>query len=171
VKAVCDAGPLIALGKLGQLGLLLRAYSEIHIPRQVYDEVVTEGHRIGAPDAGAVDSLVRGGSIQVARVVLPVPLPAWAAPLDVGETAAILLAHGLGDASLLADNLHARRAAREAGLQPKGTVGILFQALCEGHLPFDEFAALMQRIKSDPTLWISEQLCDEALREATKRQL
>ena len=36
MKVVSNAGPLIALGKLGQLGLLLKLYDTITIPRQVY---------------------------------------------------------------------------------------------------------------------------------------
>ena len=47
---VSNAGPLIALGKLGQLGLLLRLYDRILIPREVYREVVVNGLRLGAPD-------------------------------------------------------------------------------------------------------------------------
>lgn len=168
MNAVCDAGPLIAFGKLGQLGLLLRIYREILIPHEVYDEVVTKGLRIGAPDAAAVDFLVREGRIRLVSIELPLPLPAWGAPLDVGEIAAILLAQQHGMDTLLIDNAHARRAARQAGLRPKGTIGLLLHALRGGILSFDEFALLIQRIKSDPTLWISERLCDEALREAHK---
>jgi predicted nucleic acid-binding protein len=43
VKVVSNAGPLIALGKLGQLGLLLKLYGEILIPREVCNEVVING--------------------------------------------------------------------------------------------------------------------------------
>ena len=50
---VSNAGPLIALGKLGQLGLLLRLYDRILIPREVYREVVVNGLRLGVPDARA----------------------------------------------------------------------------------------------------------------------
>ena len=82
---VSNAGPLIALGKLGQLGLLLRLYDRIMIPREVYREVVVNGLRLGAPDARAVDFLVRQGSIQVVDVTLSEPLPDWALPIDASE--------------------------------------------------------------------------------------
>lgn len=59
MKVVSNAGPLIALGKLGQLGLLLKLYREILIPREVYNEVVIHGLHLGALDAQAVDFLIQ----------------------------------------------------------------------------------------------------------------
>jgi hypothetical protein len=64
VNVVSNAGPLIALGKLGQLSMLLTLYGDILIPRQVYNEVVINGLRLGADDAPAVDSLVQQGYIR-----------------------------------------------------------------------------------------------------------
>ena len=91
MKVVSNAGPLIALGKLGQLGLLLTLYSNIFIPREVYNEVVVNGLRLGADDAPAVDFLIRQGHIQVVEVIIPSPLPAWAHLLDAGEIEVIVL--------------------------------------------------------------------------------
>jgi predicted nucleic acid-binding protein len=48
VKVVSNAGPLITLGKLGQLSMLLTLYGDILIPREVYNEVVINGLRLGA---------------------------------------------------------------------------------------------------------------------------
>lgn len=78
MKAISNAGPLIALAKLGQLGLLLKLFNEIVIPREVYSEVVTNGLLLGAPDAVSVDYLVRQGHILVKDVTLPTPIPEWA---------------------------------------------------------------------------------------------
>ena len=55
MRVVSNAGPLIALGKLGQLGLLLKLHDEVVVPREVYNEVVVSGLRLGAPEAQAVD--------------------------------------------------------------------------------------------------------------------
>lgn len=54
-----NAGPLIALAKLGQLGVLNKLYRTVLIPPEVYKEVVINGRRLGAPDAEAVDFLVQ----------------------------------------------------------------------------------------------------------------
>ena len=48
---LCDAGPLMTLGKLNRLDLLVDLYRQVHIPRAVYDEVVTQGLARGAADA------------------------------------------------------------------------------------------------------------------------
>ena len=75
MNVVSNAGPLIALGKLGQLSMLLTLYGDILMPRQVYNEVVINGLRLGADDAPAVDFLVQQGYIRVVEVALPSRCP------------------------------------------------------------------------------------------------
>ena len=169
MRVVCDAGPLIALGRLGQLGLLLKLGAEILIPREVYTEVVTEGLRLGASDAAAVDLLVRRNRIHVIDVSLPSPAPAWSEGIDAGELAVILLAQQQSADRVLVDDSHARRAARQAGLRVKGTVGLLLEAFRRGWIDLTEFELLIQSIRAHPTLWISEFLCDEALKQARQQ--
>jgi predicted nucleic acid-binding protein len=166
---VSDAGPLIALGKLGQLGLLLKLYGQVIIPREVYLEVVVNGLRFGAPDARAVDFLSQQGHIQIVTVSLPAGLPKWASPIDVGEIEVILLAQQQKATWVLVDDAHARKAAYQAGLRPKGTVGVLLAAHREGYLLFHELDLLLQNIKAMPELWISERLCDQALSLARQK--
>jgi uncharacterized protein len=113
VKVVSNASPLIALGKLGQLGVLLRLYDDLLIPREVYHEVVINGIRLGADDAPAVDFLVLQGHIRVVEIVLPSPLPAWAHSLDAGEIEVILLGQQQAADWVLINNEHARKAARQ----------------------------------------------------------
>jgi predicted nucleic acid-binding protein len=48
---LCNASPLLALGKLNRLDLLAGLFDRVEIPRAVYDEVVTQGLARGAPDA------------------------------------------------------------------------------------------------------------------------
>ena len=54
MKTVTDAGPLIALGKLGLIQLLSQLFDPILVPTSVYQEVVTRGLELGLPDAYAV---------------------------------------------------------------------------------------------------------------------
>jgi predicted nucleic acid-binding protein len=155
MKAISNAGPLIALGKLGQLGLLMKLFDEIVIPREVFSEVVTNGLLLGASDAGAVDFLVRQGHILVKDIDLPAPIPAWAQAIDVGEAAVIVLYLRESADWVLIDNVHARKAARTMGLPLKGTIGLLLEALRKHHLSLREFELLIHTIKASPTLWIS----------------
>ncbi len=173
MNVVSNAGPLIALGKLGQLSLLLTLYGEILIPREVYHEVVINGLRLGADDALAVDFLVRQGHIRVVEVVLPPTLPTWAQSLDAGEIEVIVLGQQQAADWVLVDDEHARKAARQVGLPLKGTVGLLLEAWRQGYLSLQAFELLIQEVNTRPDLWISGQLCDRALeqarREATQR--
>jgi predicted nucleic acid-binding protein len=166
VNVVSNAGPLIALGKLGQLSLLLTLYGEIIIPREVYRKVVINGLRLGADDALAIDFLVRQGHIRVVEVVLPSTLPIWAQPLDAGEIEVIVLGQQHTADWVLMDNEHARKAARQVGLPLKGTVGLLLEAWRQGHLSLQAFELLIQEVNTRPDLWISTQLCDRALEQA-----
>ena len=101
-------------------------------------------------------------------VHFPVPLPDWAVPIDVGEVEVIVLGqHRMADWVLI-DNAHARRAAHQAGLLPKGTVGVLLAAFRQGHLSFRKFELLIENIKGRPELWISESLCNQALAQARR---
>ncbi len=163
MKVVSNASPLIALGKLGQLGLLFKLYDAVLIPREVYNEVVVNGLRLGAPDARSVDFLVQQGHIQIADVIFPSSPPAWAQPIDLGEVEVILLAQQQAADQVLIDNAHARNAARQAGLTLKGTIGLLLDAYRRSYLTLQEFELIVQAIKTMPDLWISERLCDRAL--------
>jgi len=166
VNVVSNAGPLIALGKLGQLSLLLTLYGAILIPREVYNEVVINGLRLGADDAPAVDFLVQQGHIRVVEVVMPSPLPAWALSLDAGEIEVIVLGQQQAADWVLIDNEHARKAARQVGLPLKGSIELWFEAWRQGHLSLQAFELLIQEMKNRPDLWISAQLCNRALEQA-----
>lgn len=65
---ICDAGPLIALGKLRVLPLLHSIYREVLLPRGVYDEVVTAGLARGAAEAREVRAACEAGRWRVALV-------------------------------------------------------------------------------------------------------
>ena len=51
------------------------------------------------------------------------------------------------------------------GIPIKGTVGILVEGFRKGLLNLEEFQLLIDEIKARPDLWISDQLCDYALRQ------
>ena len=134
MKVVANAGPLIALGKLGALPLLLRLYDDVAIPGEVYQEVVINGLQAGEPDAHATEFLIVRGAIRVQAVATASTAPWLAMGIDHGEAEAIALAIQESADGVLIDNLHARKAARSAGVPVKGTVGLLVDAYRQGHL-------------------------------------
>ena len=171
MRAISNATPLIYLGKLGQLDLFFKLFKEILIPTEVYKEVVTNGLRLGAPEAELVRYLVHQGIIQVVQPILPAILPEWAQPIDTGEIEVILLAQQQSTDWVLIDNQHARQAARKVGLPLKGTVGVLLDAYYRQIIALRELEFLLYRIKSQSDFWISDTLCDQALAHAQQAAL
>ena len=110
MKAVTNAGPLIALGKLGLVHFLSRLYSPLLIPSPVYDEVVTRGIDLGQADAYAVQMAIARRELMVVPAKVSTRISAGSeTPLHAGEHAAIRLAQEeAADWVLLDDQLAAR---------------------------------------------------------------
>ena len=101
---VCNAGPLIALGKLNRLELLADLYGQVQIPGAVYDEAVTQGLALGMPDARTIRLFWQAKGwpiIEVTASVLAAYKPSVI--LDPGETEVLALARTLTDAMVLLD--------------------------------------------------------------------
>ncbi|MEW6665588.1 MAG: hypothetical protein AB1512_10275 [Thermodesulfobacteriota bacterium] len=129
MNAVVNAGPLIALGKLGLIDLLGRLYDPAVVPKDVHDEVVTRGIELGQPDAYAVKMALARGDLLVVEVDIQVPgSEALVSSLHRGERAAICLALQRGADWVLLDDELARKHARQAGLRTKGTLGVIIEA-------------------------------------------
>ena len=119
---VADAGPLIALGRIGKIDLLPRVLGQVLVPNSVVSECLADP---GKPGALAIREALR------ARLLIKSPDPSPAqAPfpvLDAGESAAIRLALKLS-ASLLIDEKAGRSIATKLGLTVIGTGGVLLAA-------------------------------------------
>ena len=165
---VSDAGPLIALSKLGRLALLRQLYEQVLIPQAVYEEVVIAGLREGHSDAIVVDHAVQLGHITVQPAVLSDSDSRWSAAIDLGEVEVIVLARDNDADLVLIDNAHARRAARSVGIPLRGTVGILLEAVSRNTLTIQELELLINEIRRRPEFWISQQLCDAALAQTQR---
>ena len=60
---VCDAGPLMALAKLGVLSKVFSVYPLLTISETVYHEAVVSGLAIGARDAAEIDNFCQSKKI------------------------------------------------------------------------------------------------------------
>jgi predicted nucleic acid-binding protein len=121
---LCNAGPLIALGKLNRLELLAELYGQVRIPRAVYDEAVTRGLALGMPDAHTIRLFWRARGWPIIQAAADT-LAAYKPPviLDPGETEVLMLAQTLPDALVLLDDETARSEARRLKLRVRGTLG------------------------------------------------
>jgi uncharacterized protein len=161
---LCNAGPLIALGKLNRLELLADLYGEVQIPHAVYDEVVRQGIHRGEPDARLVRRfwqqrqwpVVSVAKETLAKLQLEVTL-------GRGETALLALATTFDNALVLMDDALARSEARRMKLPVYGTLGILVQAHRHRYLSLSDVESLIQNIATRPDIWISAQLCRQVL--------
>src|SRR5512137_1183969 len=136
---LCNAGPLIALGKLNRLELLAELYGQVQVPRAVFDEAVTQGLALGASDARTIRLFWQAKDwpiIQVTAATLAAYTPS--VTLDPGETEVLALAQTLPDVLVLLDDETARAEARRLKLRVRGTLGVLTQAFRSKTLSFPE---------------------------------
>jgi predicted nucleic acid-binding protein len=163
-QVICNAGPLIALGKLNRLDLLVELYQTVQIPRSVYDEVVIQGLVRGASDALTVRLFLEHHSLPIVDV-LPAALLAYAPPvlLDPGETQVLALAQTLSAPLVLLDDEVARAEARRIKLQVRGTLGIVVQAYRQRALTMAQAEIMILEIAARPDIWISAKLCTQVL--------
>lgn len=125
-KAVCNASPLIFLGKINKLNLL-ESYT-LYVPMQVKSEI-QKGFANKKENTGQIIEFIESNDIEAARVALLKNLPD---SLGSGEKAVISLALKMGIKRVLIDESKARLVARFKGLYPRGTLGILWNAFKDG---------------------------------------
>jgi len=161
---LCNAGPLMALGKLNRLDLLAGLFGQVQISRAVYDEVVTQGLVRGAPDALTVRLFWQRQQWPIVDVPEAL-LSAYVPPvvLDPGETELLALAQSLADPLLLLDDEVARAEARRLELRLCGTLGILARACRKDLLSLDQVELLIREIAARPDIWIASRLCEQVL--------
>lgn len=158
---LCDAGPLMALGRLD---LLASLHGQVHIPRAVYDEVVTQGLTRGEIDAFAVRLFWQRQGwpiVDVSEAVLSGYIPAVI--LGPGETEVLAWARTLDDPLILVDDEAARAEARRLKLRVRGTLGTLARAYRRDLLSLDQVELLIDQIAARPDIWIGSELCAQVL--------
>lgn len=149
LRVVTDAGPLIHRSEANALDLLA-IFEDVVIPETVLAEV-NEGTTPEGLDA--LDYTHR-----------PVEFSSGALPtLDPGETAAILLCEDVG-AILLTDDLAARGAASDRGIEVHGSIGVVLFSAARGRIDTGEAETLIRRLERDTSLYLAEPLVDYALR-------
>lgn len=165
MRAVSDAGPLIHLSWINQLGLLDRLFEEVIVPPAVRGEVLASP--AGTLGLDHIQHAFAEGWLQVTAPAGPLRLTKRVADaLDPGEAEALLLAEEIGADIVISDDGAARAEATRHGLAVIGTVGILTQARDQGLIP----AALpllleLRRLGQ----WMSESLLQMVREEEAER--
>jgi len=166
LKVVSNSGPLMALGKLGQVHLLYPLYGTVLIPTVVYEEAVLDGLSLGEPDAVAIEMEFRRRHFQIIEVAeSDLPLKISALPLDRGEKHAIQLAMNKKADWILLDDMRARQDAKNLGLPAKGTLGVLVDAVRQNLLDISEVDIIFEALLKREDIWIAEGLVRRILDE------
>ena len=150
---VTDTSCLVALSRVGQLGLLPSLFTDVVAPRAV----VTEYERkASAPLPGWLREVEVADRAGVRRLLLR--------GLDWGESEAITLARSLPDALLLVDERRGRRAAAGFGLPVLGTAGLLLTAKREGRLA--TVRPVLDEMRDRHDFRLADVIYEQVLREA-----
>ena len=147
--AVSDAGPLIHLAEIDSLELLA-TFDTLLVPEMVYKEVDTGGVPDGLADLSY--ALVEADESRVGTE-----------KLDAGERAAIAVAEERG-VVLLTDDLAARQAASDAGVEVHGSIGVIALGYGRGLLDRDEAASRMRALQRETSLFVTEAVVERGIR-------
>lgn len=158
---VSNAGPLIALGKLGRLDLLESLYGAVLVPQQVHEETVLSGKAHGAADAAVIADSFERGDLQSRGVELDKLLAHT--EIQKGEQATIELALLVGADLALIDDAAARDVAHHYHLCVKGTLGVIVEAFKRSIVVRGEAMVMVEQLKHRKDIWISNHLCEFAL--------
>ena len=125
---IVDAGPLIALAKIGRIGLMKRIFGHVFTTREVLAEL---GLATDAPGAAELQQAFDDGWL----ATLPPNSPDESHPyLDAGEASCLVAASRHKVSLLVIDERLGRREARRLGIAITGTAGVLCFAKSRGFI-------------------------------------
>lgn len=156
LKVVSNTTPLISLLKLSKLDILKKLYSEIIIPKAVFEEIEAGKNKEYYEDLSKISwfKIVEIQDKQAVKYFLD---------LDSGEAEAIVLATEVNADLIILDEKLGRFHAKHADIKVTGTVGLLIKAKKQGLIK-ELKPLLYELIEKD--VWISEKLIREILKQA-----
>lgn len=154
-RIAVDAGPLIALARIGCLPILPALFPEVSATSIVLAEVQALP---GYPEGDLVAAAMTSGYLQVVTTE-PVEHD-WG--LDAGEASTINLALSC-DAGVLMDDRAGRRIAAKLSIPLIGVLGLLVLAKRKGELR--EIRPLLRQL-ADSGYYLSRQVIEDACRQA-----
>lgn len=134
---------LIFLSKLNKLDLLERLFKVVLVPEEVKKEAVDKGKERNYIDANQIEKAINDKWIKVESVKIEPLIENL--NIDKGELEAISLAYQK-KLRLLADQAHAREAAKLLKIEPRGTIYVLFLALSKKLINYDEYLDCLEQL-------------------------
>ena len=131
MHVVSNTSPLWNLASIDKLGLLQDQFSEIYIPHEVWQEL-SMGHE--HPEVARIQQAINARWISVKPLSNPYLLQSLTLKLELGESAAIVLALETDTTKILMDEADGRTTAKAMGLKPIGILGVLLHAKNTGKI-------------------------------------
>jgi len=147
--AVADTGPLIHLAEIDSMELL-SVFDGVLVPVTVYEEL-----RAGDSPPDLVD-------VDYDLVEPTDELDRPGGELDAGETAALTVAAEEG-AVLLTDDLDARDAAEDAGVEVHGSIGIIALAFGRDKIDRSTAVELMRSLQRETSLFVTDAVVERGI--------
>ncbi len=148
---VADSSPLIALSRVGRLGLLQQMFGRLVVPDAVWREL-TECE----PGRAGVAEMLRSNWIERRSITDAGLVNLLRQDLGAGEAEAIVLARESKAEVLLMDERLGRSAATRLGITVTGLVGVLIEARHRGLL--SDAAEVVNDLRGKAGFWISDAL-------------
>ena len=163
-EVIADAGPLIALARIGEINLLRRMYGRVVVPPAVGSELAIDSSR---PGAKVLAGMFAAGWIAVEAVVDSRVRSELDQLLGSGEAEAIALAEQEEPSFLLIDDARGRKSARSRGIPVVGVAGVLLAAKSRGEIA--AVGPVLERL-SDAGYRLSPRLVAATLDRADERR-
>lgn len=152
MRILIDSSTLIALAKIGELGILKRIFGTIHITTKIKDEILKSDSPEEEIIKEALDTWIQVLDFKGE----PVELRKYG--LDLGEASLFLVASS--NDRLIIDESNARRFAESKGLRYTGLIGLLVAAVKRNKTPNEGAIEILNkmakgdfRISSDLYIW------------------
>ncbi len=152
-RAVSDAGPIIHLHQITLLNKFLSTF-EIYIPEEVSSEIKKHAVYVKAKKLDLKPRYKDFARMLVEKYVL-----------GLGESEAISLALQEKIRLFFTDDLDARTAAKEYGLEAHGTVGIILRMYSNGVISKEDAKKKVYALKEKSSLFIAKELVEWIVKE------
>jgi len=164
-----NTSPIVALAKIGRLGVLKALYGTLFITHFVKVESVDRGREIGAPDALEIERAIDEGWIKVGKLTrrqsLKIRRLVDEADIGLGEAGALTLAKDRKMMAIL-DDKEARAIAKSWNLEYTSTVMVLYEAFVKNLISYDELIEDLAKLTK--VMWISTDVITEIIKRAEK---
>jgi hypothetical protein len=158
---ISNTSPLINLARIRKIHLLRQLYTEVLIPKAVWQETVVDG----AGQAGA-EEIQTADWIKVHEVANQPLVTVLRQDLDAGEAEAIVLAVEKNAELLLMDERLGRETAARLGLRVVGLVGVFIAAKEQGLI--DKIKPELDALRNIAGFYLDDTLYQRVLRDQSE---